>query len=146
MGQSCTFTISNRCGHFDGIDFSTRNMLLQKAHELINVLPITLIFSGIDKNRLYSYHNLLRFVWTFLVECVDKHISETRAEHLDRGHVLSDKSPYETKIFHSSHKFAGQAWIFRFSAHRFYYNSRSPRSRFKQRWKRTNCLSVLFHL
>jgi Protein of unknown function (DUF3800) len=84
------YDIFNRCAHFVGIDFSTRNTLLRKVYELINVLPITLICSGIDKNKLYSYHNLLRFVWTFLVERFDKHISETRGEHLDRGLVLSD--------------------------------------------------------
>src|SRR5207245_4094413 len=42
------YNIFNRCGHFVGIDLSTRNILLQKLYELINRLPITLISSGID--------------------------------------------------------------------------------------------------
>jgi hypothetical protein len=90
--------IYNRCGDFVGINHSARNTLLTKIYKLINVLPITLVCSGIDKYKLHSYHNLLRYVWTFLVERFDMYISESRGNMLDRGMVLSDKSSYESKI------------------------------------------------
>jgi len=92
------YDIFNRCGHFDAIDFPTRNIILQKLYELINALPITIICSGIDKSKLCNHHYLLRFVWTFLVERFDMHISESRGKLFDRGLILSDKSSYESKI------------------------------------------------
>jgi Protein of unknown function (DUF3800) len=92
------YDIFNRTGRFAGIDISTRNIILQELYGLINVLPITIICSGIDKDALYNYYKLLRFVWTFLVERFDKHILESIGNPRDRGLVLSDKNPYEREI------------------------------------------------
>jgi hypothetical protein len=92
------YDIFNRCKQFAGIDLSTRDMILQKVYELITTLPITIVCSGIVKNKLRMYDNLLRYVWTFLVERFDKHISNSRAVIFEKGLILSDKGSYENKI------------------------------------------------